>query len=431
MVQIIDLPLATEITTSDFIPLYQNGRMKKVTNAQLTKGATGDVGPQGIQGPKGDTGDTGPKGDTGDTGPQGIQGIQGPKGDTGDTGPQGLQGEQGIQGPKGDTGDTGPQGLQGIQGPKGDTGDTGPKGDTGDTGPKGDTGDTGPKGDTGDTGPKGDTGDTGPKGDKGDTGPQGPQGEQGIQGPKGDTGPEGLIWRGTYSAGTAYAIDDAVTYNGSSFICIQAGTGQTPATGGTAYWDDLATKGADGSITDGDYGDFSVSSGVATLDTGVVGSNELAAEAITGQTSATIASGDSIIFSDVSDSDNLKKTTVQGIVDVNKSLANEYSKAQNFNATTLTDDTTIAWNLESNQVASVTLKGNRTLGAPTNQVDGATYILIVKQDATGSRTLAYNSAYKFADGEAPTLTTTAKAVDVLTFVSDGTSMYGVAQLAFA
>jgi len=52
-----------------------------------------------------------------------------------------------------------------------------------------------------------------------------------------------IEWQGTYNAGTAYALNDAVTYLGSSFICIQAGTGQTPVVGGTAYWDDLANKG--------------------------------------------------------------------------------------------------------------------------------------------------------------------------------------------
>ena len=58
-----------------------------------------------------------------------------------------------------------------------------------------------------------------------------------------------IEWQGTYDAGTAYALRDAVTYLGSSFINIQAGTGQTPAVGGTAYWDDLANKGADGAGT--------------------------------------------------------------------------------------------------------------------------------------------------------------------------------------
>ncbi len=100
--------------------------------------------------------------------------------------------------------------------------------------------------------------------------------------------------------------------------------------------------------------------------------------------------------------------------------------------TTLSDGANISWDLSQNQVAVVTLAGNRTLDAPSNQVAGATYILIVKQDGTGSRTLNTSaSAYKFPGGTEPTLTTTASAVDILTFVSDGSSMFGVAQLAFA
>ena len=110
--------------------------------------------------------------------------------------------------------------------------------------------------------------------------------------------------------------------------------------------------------------------------------------------------------------------------------AQEYTRTHNFNATTLTDGANISWDLSQNQVASVTLAGNRTLSNPTNQVDGAIYILIVKQDATGGRTLAFSSNYKFAGGSAPSLTTTASKADVLTFVSDGTNMMGVASLNF-
>ena len=110
--------------------------------------------------------------------------------------------------------------------------------------------------------------------------------------------------------------------------------------------------------------------------------------------------------------------------------AQEYTRTHNFNATTLTDGANISWDLSQNQVASVTLAGNRTLSNPTNQVDGAVYILIVKQDATGGRTLAFSSNYKFAGGSAPSLTTTASRADVLTFVSDGTNMMGVASQNF-
>ncbi len=109
------------------------------------------------------------------------------------------------------------------------------------------------------------------------------------------------------------------------------------------------------------------------------------------------------------------------------SAANEYTKTQNFNATTLTDGVNISWDLESNQVTSVILEGNRTLDNPTNLIDGATYIITVKQDGTGTRTLAYGSVYKFPGGTAPTLSTGANDVDIISFVSDGTNMYGVFQ----
>lgn len=111
-------------------------------------------------------------------------------------------------------------------------------------------------------------------------------------------------------------------------------------------------------------------------------------------------------------------------------VAQEYTKTQNFNATTLTDGATINWDASANQVTSVTLAGNRTLAAPTNLADGATYILIIKQDATGGRTLTFNAVYKFPGGTVPTLSTAANAVDIITFVSDGTNMYGVAQKDF-
>jgi hypothetical protein len=37
-----------------------------------------------------------------------------------------------------------------------------------------------------------------------------------------------LNWKGAYNAGTAYVIDDVVSYNGSSYVCIDATTGNLP-----------------------------------------------------------------------------------------------------------------------------------------------------------------------------------------------------------
>ena len=107
---------------------------------------------------------------------------------------------------------------------------------------------------------------------------------------------------------------------------------------------------------------------------------------------------------------------------ISTSLPDVFQTQKAFALKTLTDEATIQWDLSGGQVAEITLAGNRSLGNPTNQIAGATYILIVRQDGTGSRTLTFSSDYKFPGGTAPTLTTTANAVDILTFVSDGSLM---------
>jgi hypothetical protein len=92
---------------------------------------------------------------------------------------------------------------------------------------------------------------------------------------------------------------------------------------------------------------------------------------------------------------------------------------------------TLAWDVSLGHTARLTIGGNRTLGNPTNLVNGASYVLRVTQDGVGGRTLAYGSAYKWPGGAAPLLSTAAGAVDVLTFLSDGTSLYGSILKGFA
>jgi hypothetical protein len=89
----------------------------------------------------------------------------------------------------------------------------------------------------------------------------------------------------------------------------------------------------------------------------------------------------------------------------------------------IADAATINWNMDLGSVMQVTLAGNRTMAAPTNLVSGGTYTAIIKQDATGSRTLTWNAVFKFAGGS-KTLSTAANATDVATFVSDGVNLYG-------
>jgi len=116
-------------------------------------------------------------------------------------------------------------------------------------------------------------------------------------------------------------------------------------------------------------------------------------------------------------------TAVHGIADTTK-LAVLGTQA-------LTDGASIAWDAALGAFATVTLGGNRTLANPTNLKAGAAYALMVTQDGTGTRTLAYGSAFKWAGGTAPTLSTTIGTVDILTFISIGGNLYGVLQKAWA
>jgi len=105
--------------------------------------------------------------------------------------------------------------------------------------------------------------------------------------------------------------------------------------------------------------------------------------------------------------------------------AQEYTAAHNFNATTLTSGNSIAWDLSSNQVARLVLSTNGTMADASNKVDGSVYILLVTQ-GTGSNTLAWNATYKWPGGTAPTLTIGSAKSDIFTFISNGTSLFGVA-----
>lgn len=90
---------------------------------------------------------------------------------------------------------------------------------------------------------------------------------------------------------------------------------------------------------------------------------------------------------------------------------------------TLSSLSTVNWDVRKMQYADITMTLSPTFAAPTQLKAGEIYTLKLIQDATGSRTVTWNSVFKFAGGTAPTLTTTANAVDIIQFISDGTNMY--------
>jgi hypothetical protein len=74
---------------------------------------------------------------------------------------------------------------------------------------------------------------------------------------------------------------------------------------------------------------------------------------------------------------------------------------------------TVTLNLNSGINFGTTLTGNITIANPTNQKPGQSGSYVLTQDATGSRIVTFGSNFKFVGGVAPTLSTTANAVDVL------------------
>jgi len=112
--------------------------------------------------------------------------------------------------------------------------------------------------------------------------------------------------------------------------------------------------------------------------------------------------------------------------------AQQYSRAHNFAATALTITSgTVPWDLSQNQVATLNVTTNSTMNTPTNPQAGCTYVMIVTQGTGGNNTLSFSTAYKFTGGVAPVLSTGSAQVDVLSFVTNGTVLYGVSSQNFS
>lgn len=89
---------------------------------------------------------------------------------------------------------------------------------------------------------------------------------------------------------------------------------------------------------------------------------------------------------------------------------------------------TIDWRLGNKH--KVTLTDNCTFTF-TDPSKPGNFVLMLVQDATGGRTVTWPANCKWAGGTAPTLSTAANAIDIVSFFYDGTNYYGVASLNFS
>ena len=111
-------------------------------------------------------------------------------------------------------------------------------------------------------------------------------------------------------------------------------------------------------------------------------------------------------------------TTIQAFdADTAKTdTAQTFTAAQRGTITTLTPGTTVTPDLAVSNNFTLTPAQNTTIANPTNITAGQSGSIFIVQDGTGSRTAAWGSYWDFAAGTAPTLTTTAAAVDRVDYV---------------
>ena len=113
--------------------------------------------------------------------------------------------------------------------------------------------------------------------------------------------------------------------------------------------------------------------------------------------------------------------------------AHTYAKAQRSRVESVTvGAANVTIDLANTNVFNLTLGTNSNLNRPSNITVGQAGTIFVSQDGTGSRTLSYSSVWDFVGGTAPTLTTTASAVDRIDYVVFSTSrIQAVATLAYS
>ena len=158
--------------------------------------------------------------------------------------------------------------------------------------------------------------------------------------------------------------------------------------------------------------------------TGAVGPTELAAGAVSANTK---------MAADVVGAREIRIGNLAAANAVFTHNSATYAKAQLGRVESVTvGAANVTINFANCNIFNLTLGTNSNLNRPSYIAVGQAGTIFVTQDGTGSRTLSYSSVWDFIGGTAPTLTTTASAVDRIDYVVYSTSrIQAVATLAYS
>jgi len=159
------------------------------------------------------------------------------------------------------------------------------------------------------------------------------------------------------------------------------------------------------------------------LSTNIINANNIVAGSVTGdKIGLTAINANNVVsgtFATPGSATTYTANQTFTVANVTNQLLSFGSASQNI--IRLTDGATITANLAQSCSFVVTLGGNRTLANGTNFLSGQSGVIFVQQDGTGSRTLSFGTGWRFPSNTAPTLTTTAHAVDMIVFTAWNTS----------
>lgn len=212
-----------------------------------------------------------------------------------------------------------------------------------------------------------------------------------------------FTWKGAYNAGTAYAIDDVVSYNGSSYVCILASTGNLPTN--TTYWNVMSSKGTDAdllNIASTAQGDIYYNNGSAiarlapgtanqVLQTGGSGANPswgtLSSDYVKiARYSATGVGASSYNFENIFDASVYSRYIIHGYI--NKSSNGSQIRARYLNDSTAYTNTNGYFHGGYDAYRQTNNNGN-TLG-PSNDGDGRDYLQMIAWGSNSTYGVAWD-----------------------------------------